>query len=31
MVRAEYAGISILIILMVMANLNDVLRALGYM
>ena len=31
MVRAEYAGISILIILMVLANLNDVLRALGYM
>ena len=31
MIRAEYIGISILILLMVVANLNDILRALGYM
>ena len=31
MIRAEYIGISILILLMVVANLNDILRWLGYM
>ena len=31
MIRAEYAGLSLLILLMVVANLNDILRALGYM
>ena len=31
MIRAEYVGISILILLMVVANLNDILRWLGYM
>lgn len=31
MLRAEYAGIIILILLMVVANLNDVLRFLGYL
>ena len=29
MVRAEYVGISILILLMVVANLNDILRWIG--
>lgn len=31
MIRAEYIGIGVLLILMVVANLNDVLRFLGYM
>ena len=31
MIRAEYAGFGILILLMVVANLNDILRWLGYM
>ena len=31
MIRAEYIGISILILLMIVANLNDILRWLGYM
>jgi len=31
MIRAEYVGFGILILLMVLANLNDVLRWLGYM
>ena len=31
MIRAEYVGFSILILLMVVANLNDILRWLGYM
>lgn len=31
MIRAEYVGITILILLMVIANLNDILRALGMM
>ena len=31
MIRAEYVGITILILLMVVANLNDVLRWLGVM
>ena len=31
MIRAEYAGIAILILLMVVANLNDILRLLGIM
>ena len=31
MVRAEYVGFGILILLMVVANLNDILRWLGYM
>ena len=31
MIRAEYAGISLLILLMVVANLNDILRWLGVM
>ena len=31
MIRAEYVGISILILLMIVANLNDILRWLGYM
>ena len=30
MVRAEYVGFGILILLMVVANLNDILRWLGY-
>lgn len=31
MIYAEYAGFAILILLMVVANLNDILRAIGYM
>lgn len=31
MIRAEYAGFAILILLMVVANLNDILRWLGYL
>ncbi|SES92182.1 RIP metalloprotease RseP [Prevotella sp. kh1p2] len=31
MIRAEYVGIGILLLLMVVANLNDILRWLGYM
>ncbi|MBQ7420848.1 MAG: site-2 protease family protein, partial [Prevotella sp.] len=31
MVYAEYAGISVLLLLMIVANLNDVLRFLGIM
>jgi regulator of sigma E protease len=31
MIRAEYVGFGILILLMVVANLNDILRWLGYM
>jgi regulator of sigma E protease len=31
MIRAEYAGFGFLILLMVVANLNDILRWLGYM
>lgn len=31
MIRAEYVGIGILLLLMVVANLNDILRFLGYM
>ena len=31
MVKAEYVGFAIIILLMVVANLNDVLRWLGYM
>ena len=31
MIKAEYVGFTILIILMVVANLNDILRWLGYM
>ena len=31
MIRAEYVGFGILILLMVLANLNDILRAVGYM
>ncbi len=31
MIRAEYIGFGILILLMVVANLNDILRWLGYM
>lgn len=31
MIRAEYAGIAILLLLLVVANLNDVLRWIGYM
>lgn len=31
MIRAEYVGIGILMLLMVLANLNDILRWLGYM
>ncbi len=31
MIRAEYVGLAILILLMVVANLNDILRWLGYM
>ena len=31
MIRAEYVGVGILILLMVVANLNDILRWLGYM
>ena len=30
-IRAEYVGFGILILLMVVANLNDILRWLGYM
>ena len=30
MVKAEYIGISLLLLLMVVANLNDILRWLGY-
>ena len=31
MIRAEYVGFGILILLMVVANLNDILRAMGYL
>ena len=31
MIRAEYVGFGILVLLMVVANLNDILRWLGYM
>jgi len=31
MIRAEYVGITILLLLMIVANLNDILRWLGYM
>ena len=31
MIRAEYVGFAILIVLMLVANMNDVLRWLGYM
>ena len=31
MIRAEYVGFGILILLMIVANLNDILRWLGYM
>jgi regulator of sigma E protease len=31
MIRAEYVGFGLLILLMVAANLNDILRWLGYM
>ena len=31
MIRAEYVGITILLLLMVVANLNDILRWLGVM
>jgi regulator of sigma E protease len=31
LVKAEYVGFTLLIILMVVANLNDILRWLGYM
>ena len=31
MIRAEYTGIAILLLLMIVANLNDVLRWLGVM
>ena len=31
MVKAEYVGFAIIILLMIVANLNDVLRWLGYM
>ena len=31
MIRAEYVGFGILILLMVVANLNDILRWLGFM
>jgi len=31
MIRAEYVGIGVLLLLMVVANLNDILRFLGYM
>lgn len=31
MIRAEYVGFGILILLMVVANLNDILRWLGYL
>ncbi|MBP7358168.1 MAG: RIP metalloprotease RseP [Prevotella sp.] len=31
MIRAEYVGISILLLLMIVANMNDILRWLGYM
>ena len=31
MIRAEYTGVTILILLMIVANLNDILRWLGYM
>ena len=31
MVKAEYVGFGIIILLMIVANLNDVLRWLGYM
>ena len=31
MIRAEYVGFGILILLMVVANLNDILRLLGIM
>ncbi len=31
MIRAEYVGISVLLLLMIVANLNDILRWLGYM
>jgi regulator of sigma E protease len=31
MIYAEYAGITILLLLLIVANLNDILRWLGYM
>ena len=31
MIRAEYVGIAILMLLMIVANMNDILRWLGYM
>jgi regulator of sigma E protease len=31
MIKAEYVGFGILILLMVVANLNDILRWLGYL
>jgi regulator of sigma E protease len=31
MIKAEYVGFTILVILMVVANLNDILRWLGYL
>ena len=31
LIRAEYVGFGILILLMVVANMNDILRWLGYM
>jgi regulator of sigma E protease len=31
MIRAEYVGFGILILLMFVANLNDILRAIGYL
>jgi len=31
MIRAEYTGVTIIILLMIVANLNDILRWLGYM
>ena len=31
LIRAEYVGFSILILLLLLANLNDILRLLGYL
>ena len=31
MIRAEYVGIGVLMLLMIVANLNDILRWLGYL
>jgi regulator of sigma E protease len=31
MIRAEYVGFGLLILMMVVANLNDILRWLGYL